>query len=143
MKLAFNYEDLNFEFEKKDMNIYVIRKVMMLLMTMITLSLLIVAINAYHNGAFLIYPVIASIILMINLFYIIRHLLMRNHAKFVLKKKVMYLFVESLFIRKIQVLSIEENKQTIKVIGNNEQYFFLPINSVSEDVKAIRNALKS
>lgn len=139
MKLAFNFDELNFEFEKKDMNIYVIRKVMVLLMTMITLCLLIVAINAYSNGAHLIYPVIASIILIIDMFYLIRHLIMRNKAMFVLKNNVMYLYVESLFVRKMQVTSVERDEQTIKVIGSNDLYFYLPIHA---DQKVIKDMLK-
>lgn len=143
MKLAFNYEDLNFEFEKKDMNIYVIRKVMMLLTTMITLSLLIVAINVYINGANLAYLIIASMIIIINMFYLIRHLMMRKHAKFILKKKVMYLFVESLFIRKMQVTSVENDMQSIKVIGNDSHYFYLPINADHDVIKDILKRIKS
>lgn len=142
MKLAFNYEDLNFEFEKKDMNIYVIRKVMMLLTTMITLSLLIVAINAYHNGAFLIYPAVASIILMINMFYLIRHLITRKTAMFLLRNDVLYLYVESLFIRKIEVSSIEDDEHMFKAIGKNGHYFYLPIHADREVIKDMIKVLK-
>lgn len=142
MKLAFNYDELNFEFEKKDMNIYVMRKVELLLRSLILLCLLIVSINFLLNNEYLIFSVIWLVLFMINIISLVRHLRLRRTAMFVIKKDMLYLYVETLFIRRFKVESVREEDDFIQITGFNQKFFYIPIHADAHELQTFLEQIK-
>ncbi len=143
MKLAFNYQKEHVEFEKKDMNKYVIKKVKLIFILLLFLCLTLVGLNMYLNDASIIFLMISSILLLIAISFAIYHLISRNKASYQIKKDYIYLYVDGLFVRKLKVDHIEDSKDKIAVFNAEQKVFHIPLYIKAENKKIFKKEILS
>jgi len=143
MKLAFNYQKEHVEFEKRDMNKYVIKKVKLIFILLLFLCLTLVGLNLYLNGASIIYLVISSLLLIITIGFAIYHLISRNKASYQIKKDYIYLYVDGLFVRKLKVDHIEETKDKISIFNVEKKVFHIPLHIKAENIEMFKKEILS